>query len=107
MNKQFTRVGIHDSKWRIEAVEFDQNKANLTKAYPRWFIELLVNQHHRGHSIEWHVPTNRWFLRNPFGPDYALEDGQFVCQNHEGICFVQDAFTLEKQYRLWDEIDGE
>lgn len=106
-NNQFKRVGIHDSKWVIEAVQFDQNEENLTKAYPRWFIMLLVGQDPRGFNIAYHAPTSMWFLRNPWGPDYVLNEDSWVCRNNEGICFVNDTYTMESKYRLWeDEFDG-
>lgn len=105
-NNQFTRVAIHDSNWRIEVVEFNQNEANLTMAYPRWFINLLVDQDARGFKIEFHSLLRQWFLRNPFGPDFLLEEGTYVAKNHDGMMFVIDRFTLERAYRLWDESDG-
>lgn len=103
MSNQFKRVGICDPKWVIEAVKFDQNEANLTLAYPRWFIMLLVDQDPRGFKIEFHQPSQMWFLRNPYGPDYALAEDSFICRNDEGMCYVSDSFTIERQYRLWDD----
>ena len=102
-NNQFKRVGIHDSRWIIECVEFDHNEANLTKVYPRWFIMLLVGQDPKGFQIMFHSGIQMWYLRNPYGSDYVLEEGCFVCRNEYGICWVCESATLEMQYRLWDE----
>ena len=102
-DNQFKRVGIHDSKWIIEAVQFNENEAELTKSYPRWFIMLLVGQDPQGFRIEFHCPSKMWFLRNPLGSDYVLAENDWICRNHEGICFVNDNFTMEMKYRLWEE----
>lgn len=103
MTNQFKRVAIHDSKWIIEVVKFDQNAEELTLAYPRWFIMLLVGQDPHGFKIEFHSPSGRWFLRSPLTPDYVLEKGMWVCRNQEGNTWVSDNYTLERAYRLWDE----
>lgn len=100
---QFTRVGIHDPRWQIEVVEFDQNEANLTKSYPHWFIMLLVGQDPKGFQIMFHAGQRMWYLRNPYGPDYVIEEGMYVCRNNEGICWVCERFTIETDYRLFDE----
>lgn len=89
-------VGLHDKNWTAEAVHFDMNETGLTLAYPKWFIDLLVNQHPKGYSIQFHQGFGHWFLRNPIGPDYQLTDKEsWIVQTCEGHCSVYgDSFSL-------------
>lgn len=97
-------VAKDDSKWRLEAVQFDSFDSDMTRAYPRWFIDMLTGQHPKGYGIQFHAGMQKWFLRNPTGPDYELAEGDWVCQNMEGMCFKALSTDVEGfRFRLHDE----
>lgn len=109
MTQNFRKlVGLHDQNWTAEAVHFDMNEQGLTLAYPKWFIDLLVNQHRMGYAIQFNSALEKWFLRNPIGPDFELVDKEsWVVQTCEGHCVVFGhtySQSIERFYR--DFVEG-
>lgn len=109
MTQSFRKlVGLTDSAWHAEAVHFSMNEQGLTLAYPKWFIDLLVNQHHIGYAIQFHSGLQKWFLRSPIGPDMELIDGDsWVVQTMEGHCSVYTeslGYPIERYFR--DYVEG-
>lgn len=96
-------VGIDDKGWKLEAVQWDSADSDMTRAYPKWFIDLLTGTHSKGFEIKFHSTMRVWFLRSPTGPDYQLEEGVWVCQNLYGECFMTRDSGMELVYRLHDE----
>lgn len=103
-------VGILDPNWRLEAVLFDMNEQGLTLAYPSWFIDLLVNQEARGHSIQFSSRLATWFLRNPNGPDWVLLDKEcYITRNPYGDIGVVNRLVFENNFignQVRDWVEG-
>lgn len=99
----FKYVSIHDPKWQVEAIQWDQDSRDLAATYPRWFIDLLCKTHHTGDTIELNVVLKEWFLRHSDRADEILKEGDWIMLTPYRQFIVFSAVSFETQMRRFDE----